>query len=72
MSEVTEPIWQDYQVYRAKVERRRQLSGDHSARTYVIDKNGNLRLTYLFGTGSDVIAEDIAHLLRKLRMTGKI
>jgi protein SCO1/2 len=41
-----EPIWQDYGVYQAKVE-----SGDpdnylvdHSARTYVIDKNGGLPL----------------------------
>lgn len=62
-----EPIWQDYGVYQAKVE-----SGDpdnylvdHSARTYVIDKNGGLRLTYLFGTGSEVIAEDVAHLLKE-------
>lgn len=62
-----EPIWQDYGVYQAKVE-----SGDpdnylvdHSARTYIIDKNGGLRLTYLFGTGSEVIAEDVAHLLKE-------
>ena len=62
-----EPVWQDYGVYQAKVE-----SGDldnylvdHSARIYIIDKNGNLRLTYLFGTGSEVIAEDVDHLLKE-------
>ena len=62
-----ESVWQDYGVYQAKVE-----SGDpdnylvdHSARTYIIDKNGNLRLTYLFGTSSEVIAEDVAHLLKE-------
>jgi protein SCO1 len=61
------PVWQDYGVYQEKVE-----SGDpdnylvdHSARTYIIDKHGNLRLTYLFGTGSEVIAEDVAHLLKE-------
>lgn len=62
-----EPVWKDYGVFQAKVE-----SGDpdnylvdHSARTYAIDKNGNLRLTYLFGTSSEVIAEDVDHLLNE-------
>ena len=60
-----EPVWQDYGVYQEKVDigDPENYLVDHSARTYIIDKNGNLRLTYLFGTGSEVIAEDVAHLL---------
>lgn len=65
--DLLEPVWKGYGVYTSKVD-----SGDpdnylvdHSARTYIIDKNGNLRLTYLFGTGSEVIAEDVAHLLKE-------
>jgi protein SCO1/2 len=62
-----EPVWQDYGVFQAKVESDdpENYLVDHSARTYVIDKMGNLRLTYLFGTSSEVIAEDVIHLLKE-------
>lgn len=62
-----EQVWQDYGVYQAKVESgdSENYLVDHSARTYVIDKMGNLRLTYLFGTSSEVIAEDVIHLLKE-------
>jgi len=62
-----EPVWQDYGVYQAKVESDDpdNYLVDHSARTYIIDKNGNLRLTYLFGTGSEVIAKDVAYMLKE-------
>jgi protein SCO1 len=62
-----EPVWNDYGVYQAKVESNDpdNYLVDHSARTYTIDKNGNLRLTYLFGTSSEVIAEDVVHLLNE-------
>ena len=60
-----EPVWSDYGVFQAKVETGDpdNYLVDHSARTYTIDKNGDLRLTYLFGTSSEVIAEDVVHLL---------
>jgi protein SCO1/2 len=35
---------------------------DHTARTYVVDAQGNLRLTYTFGTQADTIVEDLLHL----------
>ncbi len=35
----------------------------HTARTYVIDPAGDLRLTYSFRTEPDVVAQDVAHLL---------
>ena len=38
---------------------------DHSSRTYVIDAEGNLLLTYLFGTENKVIAEDVRHLVTR-------
>jgi protein SCO1/2 len=62
-----ETVWQEYGVYQQKVEsgEPENYLVDHSARTYVIDKHGNLRLTYLFGTGSEVIAEDVLHLLKE-------
>jgi protein SCO1/2 len=60
-----ESVWSSYGVYQAKSE---GSSGnnylvDHSSRIYVIDKQGNLILTYLFGTENQVIAEDVYHLI---------
>lgn len=64
---ILEPVWKDYGVFQAKVESDDPDNYliDHSARTYTIDKFGNLRLTYLFGTSSEVIAEDVVHLLNE-------
>ena len=36
---------------------------DHTTRTYVIDKQGNLRLTYPFGIEYAAMALDVEHLL---------
>ena len=38
---------------------------DHSSRIYVIDADGNLLLTYLFGTENKLIAEDVRHLVTR-------
>lgn len=62
-----ESVWSSYGVYEAKVD---GSSGgnylvDHSSRIYVIDEAGNLKLTYLFGTEYQVIAEDVRHLISK-------
>lgn len=35
----------------------------HTSRVYVIDQEGNLRLTFPFGMGSEAMAADIYHLL---------
>lgn len=36
---------------------------DHTARVYVVDRNGELRLTYLFGSGAEMMAEDMWNLV---------
>jgi len=60
-----EPVWADYGVYQARAEGSSDGNYlvDHSSRVYVIDRAGNLRLTYLFGTESELITEDIRHLV---------
>ena len=59
-----EPVWADYGVYQAKAEAgsSENYLVDHSSRVYVIDADGNLRLTYLFGTENQLITEDVRHL----------
>jgi protein SCO1/2 len=60
------PVWRDYGVYRKK-----QLGSgatgylmDHSARVYLVDAQGNLRLTFPFGVAADDVAQDVRYLLR--------
>ena len=62
-----ESVWSSYGVYEAKVEGSSEDNYlvDHSSRIYVIDAEGNLRLTYLFGTDNQVIVEDVRHLLSR-------
>ena len=62
-----ESVWSSYGVYEAKVEGGSEDNYlvDHSSRIYVIDAEGNLRLTYLFGTDNQVIAEDLRHLMSR-------
>lgn len=62
-----EPVWADYGVYQARAEGSSDSNYlvDHSSRVYVIDRAGNLRLTYLFGTESELITEDIRHLVSR-------
>ena len=64
-----ETVWDAYGVYREEVDIG-SASGpivDHSTRIYLIDANGNLRVTYLFGTESDSMADDVAYLLQEGR-----
>ena len=62
-----EPVWADYGVYQAKAEGGSEANYlvDHSSRVYVIDADGNLRLTYLFGTENQLITEDVRHLVSR-------
>jgi protein SCO1/2 len=62
-----EPVWSSYGVYEAKVEGGSEDNYlvDHSSRIYVINADGNLLLTYLFGTENKVIAEDVRHLVSR-------
>lgn len=65
--EALQPVWSAYGVYR---EIRPNASGatylvDHTARTYVIDRAGNLRLSYSFGTPLDDLLQDTKFLLKE-------
>ena len=62
-----ESVWSSYGVYEAKVDGGSEgdYLVDHSSRIYVIDADGNLRLTYLFGTENQVIIEDVRHLISR-------
>jgi protein SCO1 len=62
-----EAVWDSYGVFQAKVDVGSAAGYlvDHTSRVYAIDAAGDLRLTYSFGTGSQVMAEDIYHLLEE-------
>ncbi len=38
---------------------------DHSARTYLIDPQGQLRITYSFGTERDVLVNSIRQVVQQ-------
>lgn len=61
-----EKVWNAYGVYRETVDQQGSddYLVDHSSRIYLIDQQGNLRLTYTFGTESEAIAGDISYLLK--------
>ena len=62
-----EPVYKAYGVYHEKVdlENGQGYMMNHSGHTYVIDLNGNLRMTYAFGSDTEDMTEDIKHLLRE-------
>jgi protein SCO1/2 len=64
--EALEPVWKAYGVYREVEQVAASASGylvTHSSRVYVIDQDGNLRLSYSFGTPTDDILHDLRILL---------
>lgn len=66
--ETLQPIWQAYGVYRAVRPAEGNVDEylvDHSARVYLVDKQGNLRLTYAFGTPVDDLVSDLRLILRE-------
>ncbi len=61
-----QPVWAEYGVYR-KIEASTSstnYSVTHSSLLYLIDQDGNLRLSYSFGTSPDDIAHDVNLLLK--------
>ena len=62
---VLEQVWKDFNII--VVQNPPTEAGgylvDHTARVYVVDHNGDLRMTYPFGSGAKVISEDMRHLL---------
>lgn len=64
-------VWDAYGVYADKSEAG-SASGylvDHTARVYVVDGSGNLRLTYAFGTENQAMAQDVDHLVDEEAVT---
>jgi len=62
-----EPVWQGYGVYR-KIQDSESAAGylvDHSARVYLVDTAGNLRVTYAYGTPVDDLVGDVRFLLQE-------
>jgi protein SCO1/2 len=60
--EELERIWSDYGVYREEEQMPNSATGylvTHSARVYVIDRDGNLHLSYSYGTPTDDIVHDL-------------
>lgn len=60
-----EPVWKGYNIYVNKVESDSAAGYlmEHSTRTYAIDREGNIRVTYLFGTEPGSILRDTQYLL---------
>ncbi len=59
-------IWQDYDIFREVVESDSGLSTvNHTARVLLIDADGNMRLSYAFGTPVEDIVSDLKLLLEK-------
>ncbi len=65
--EELQPIWKAYGVYREiqPADSSSSYLVAHSARVYLIDPNGYLRLTFPFGTAPDDIAHDLENILRE-------
>jgi protein SCO1/2 len=64
--EELQSIWTNYGVYREKAETDSALGYivNHTARTYLIDADGNLRLSYGFQTPVEDIVSDLKTLLK--------
>jgi protein SCO1/2 len=59
-----EPVYQAYGVVRTvHPPENGNYTVDHTARTFLVDRDGNLRLTYPFGFGVEGIVEDLQYLL---------
>lgn len=59
------PVWDKYGVYQEKreVDSAAGYLVDHTARIYVVDPLGNLRLTFPQGMAPEAMADDISHML---------
>jgi protein SCO1/2 len=62
-----ESVWESYGVYQEKrdVGSAAGYLVDHTARTYVIDAQGNWRINYPFGMEVSKIVKDTEHLLKE-------
>lgn len=60
-----EPIWQAYTIFREATNQSTALGTviNHTVRLYLVDAEGNLRLSYAYGTPYSDVAADIELLL---------
>ena len=60
-----ERVWQDYGVYvnPQPSDLQGNYAVEHNTRIYLIDQQGNWRVTYPYGMESSQIAEDLDHLI---------
>lgn len=63
---VLEQVWADYGVYQEQIETKSAIGYlvDHTSRTYIIDSQGNWKLTYPFGIETKKIIQDLNHMLQ--------
>lgn len=62
-----ESVWGGYGVYREEEELPNSATGylvNHTARVYLIDQDGNLRLSYSYGTPTDDFVHDLKILFK--------
>jgi protein SCO1 len=61
-----ELVWNLFGVYQAKQETGSAAGYlvDHTSRVYVLDQEGNLGLTFGFGSGADLMVQDLSQLIR--------
>ena len=65
--EELEKVWNGYGVYREEEQMPNSATGylvNHTARVYLIDQDGNLRLSYSYGTPPDDIVHDLKILFK--------
>lgn len=64
--EELDKVWRGYGVYREEEQMPNSATGylvNHTARVYLIDQEGNLRLSYSYGTPPDDIVHDLELLI---------
>ena len=61
-----EPIWQGYSIFREEVQSDSGLGTiiNHTVRLYLVDAQGNMRLSYAYGTPVEDVVHDVELLLR--------
>ncbi|MEN9887985.1 MAG: hypothetical protein RL559_22 [Pseudomonadota bacterium] len=66
--EQLQPLLKDFKIYAKKVEGKTATSYtmDHSAQSYLYDPQGRLRLYSRYGSGAQVLTEDVRLLLKGL------
>ncbi len=66
-TEELQTVFSAYGIYAAKAPLENSAAGysmDHTARVFLVDGDGRLRLSYAFGTPDKEILQDIQYLLR--------